>query len=262
MNIREIIIAEAIFHDGDYDKIYRDLSSHKTFSLEEAHEICKSLKCQALTILDRDYPEYLRHMFKPPFVIFYYGDISLLNEPSSALGVVGTRDPSTQKEQLTYELVSKLCKDYIIVSGLAKGIDRAAHKAAIENGGRTVAILGSGIDLCYPTENLDLYEEIKNSGKHLIISEYPNLSTPDMKHFPFRNRLIAMFSKGILVTESAKRSGTSITVNYGLLFGRDIMCVPSNDLNNSGCNFYIKQGAALVENADDVLTIMSTLRLV
>ena len=261
MNIREIIIAEAIFHDGDYDKIYRDLSTHKYFSLEEAHEICKSLKCNALTILDKEYPEYLRHMFKPPFVLFYYGNISLINDPSSALGVVGTRDPSPQKEQLTYDLVSKLCKDYIIVSGLAKGVDRTAHKAVLDNGGRTIAILGSGIDVCYPTENLDIYEQIK-SGRHLLLSEYPNNSEPASRHFPFRNRLIAMFSKGILVTESALRSGTSITVNYGLLFGRDIMCVPSNDLNNSGCNFYIKQGAALVENADDVITIMSNLKLV
>ena len=259
MSLRDIIIAEAIVFEGDYRKILNALTSKTYMDELKANEVCKSLKCNAITIMDKEYPEYLRHMYRPPLVLFYYGDISLIEKPFNCLGVVGTREPSELKRGVTYDVVKDVCKDYIIVSGMAKGIDRVAHKSAIDNGGKTIAILGSGIDVCYPSENEDIYEEINHN--HLLLSEYPNLVTPNQDHFPFRNRLIAMLSKGILVTESAIRSGTSITVNFALTYGRDVMCVPSNDLNNSGCNAFIKQGAALVENAFDIRNIMDSGKL-
>lgn len=261
MNKREILIAIAVKNGGDYQKILADLYSSHIPEDEEAHLICSKLKCNVLTFLDPEYPEYLKHLFRPPFVLFYHGDISLIEKPINCLAVVGTREPSGIYASATEEIVKECCKDYIIVSGLAKGIDRIAHKTAIDNGGRTIAILGSGINVCYPIENEDIYKDIINSKKHLLISEYPPNSPPDSTHFPFRNRLIAMFSKGILVTESAIRSGSSITVNYGLDFGRDIMCLPSSNFNQSGCNQFLKQGAACVENAIDVYNVMDTKKL-
>jgi len=187
-------------------------------------------------------------------VIFYYGDISLINDPNKNLAIVGTRKPSATGIDITHQIVKGTAKKYVTVSGLAMGVDAIAHKETIENGGKTVAVLGCGIDICYPSKNSEIYEEIKKN--HLLISEYPGLTPPSPENFPFRNRLIAQFSKAILVTESKKKSGSSITVMYGLCYGRDIMCVPSVDYGNSGCNSHIREGATLVENAKQVIEMM------
>ena len=261
MNAREKLIATAVKNGGDYQNTFLDLYNGRTPEDAEAHQICSKLKCNVLTFLDPQYPEYLKHLTRPPLVLFYYGDISLIEKPFNCLGVVGTREPTPIYIQTTEDIVKDCCKDYIIVSGLAKGIDRIAHKTAINNGGRTIAILGCGINKCYPTENEDIYKDIINNRKHLLISEYPPDVPPNFDHFPFRNRLIAMFSRGILVSESSIRSGTSITINFGLDFGRDIMCLPSSNLNNSGCNQAIKAGAICVENVTDVRNVMDGKKL-
>ena len=157
---------------------------------------------------------------------------------------------------MAFSIARDLAKNgYVIVSGLAKGIDSIAHKGAIEGGGKTVAILGSGIDYCYPSENKELYDEIKSS--HLLISEYPNKSMPTPEQFPWRNRIIAGLSNTIVVAEAGIHSGTYITVADGLMNGRNICCVPHMANLNSGCNKLIKEGAALVENAKDVIDEMT-----
>lgn len=253
-SVREILIAHAIHFNGDWDKLFDSISDREYLSSEEITAANMNLKCKALTIADPEYPEYLRHAFKPPIVLFYEGDISLIQDPSKCLAVVGTRKPTEKGKAITREIVHKTCKEYITVSGLASGIDRIAHVTAIRGGGKTIAVLGSGIDYCYPTENNDIFKKIKEN--HLLISEYPPGSPPNQGNFPQRNRLIAIFSKGVLITESSIRSGTSITANFGLSFGREVMCVPSDDFNNSGCNLFIKEGAALVENAEDVFLNM------
>ena len=254
MNVRENIIATAVYHGGDWLKILDALTRKEFLPPEDVIRINRELKCGVVTLLDREYPEYLRHITKPPIVLFYEGDLSLIKEPFDCLAVVGTRHPTTRGERITREIVKETCKRYITVSGLASGVDRIAHLTTIENGGKTVAVLGSGIDCCYPSENQDIFNIIKKD--HLLISEYPPGCPPRNDNFPTRNRLIAMFSRGILITESAVRSGTSITASYGLEYGRNIMCVPSENIEYSGCNKWIKTGAYLVENADDVIFLM------
>ena len=254
MKTRDLIIATAVIYDGDWEKMLDSFARKEHIPPETVFSIVSNLKCQTLTMLDDNYPSYLKEMHRPPFVLFYEGDISLIEDPTKCLSVVGTRKPSEKGIKVTKEIVEQTCKKYITVSGLASGIDRIAHKTTIESGGKTVAVLGSGIDYCFPNENRDIFKKIKKD--HLLISEYPPGSQPKSEHFPFRNRLIAAFSKGILITESKIRSGTSITASFGLLFGRDVMCLPSSEYNESGCNKFIKEGASLVENADDVLFIM------
>ena len=146
--------------------------------------------------------------------------------------------------------MANLAKDLTVVSGLAYGVDSIAHKTAIESGHRTIAVLGSGIDVCYPSINTKLYEEIKE--KHLVLSEYPPGVSPDQGNFPVRNRIISALSKCLLVTEAKIRSGTMSTVGVSLALGRDILCLPSINLGESGTNLCIKQGAILVETSKDV----------
>ncbi len=254
MTTSEILIAEAIYYQGNWDEIVKAIRQKELLPKADIIKMNKSLKCKAITILDKEYPSYLKELYRPPLVLFYYGDISLISDPKNNVAVVGTRKPSELGIQITKEITETVSKKYNIVSGLALGIDAIAHKEAIRSGGKTIAILGCGIDICYPTSNREIYEIIKKD--HLLISEYPNCTNPVQCNFPNRNRLIAQFSKGILVTESKKKSGTSITVNYGLCYGRDIMCVPSTDFNDSGCNQFIRDGAALVENGDQVIEII------
>lgn len=251
---RIVLIALSIIYSGNWEKIMRALR-HKEFpDYEFCLSLVKSIKSQVLTIFDPEYPTYLKEMFMPPFVLYYYGDISLLKDLNKNLGVVGTRHPTSHGIEATRNIVTPIAKEYVIVSGLAIGVDGLAHQIAVENEGKTIAVLGCGIDVCYPPSNKDLYDAIKEN--HLLLSEYPNDTPPTEDLFPLRNRIISQLSKGLLVTESKIRSGTSITINYSLTMNKDVMCVPSSDLENSGCNKFIKEGAHLVENAEDVAYIM------
>ncbi len=252
MQGREILVYLAIKNKGEWDAIYLAIQNKEKIDNEEVvkYEIAK-LKCKYVTILDVDYPSSLRQAYRPPFVLFYYGDLSLISDYRSCISLVGTRNPSNYGKEITASIAGNLAKDYVIVSGLARGIDAISHKAAIDNGGKTVAILGSGIDNCYPKENLHLYEEIKNN--HLLISEYPFNVEPDKEHFPKRNRLIAVLSCATVVTEAKYRSGTSITVGVALNAGRSICAVPHEANKESFCNRLIADGARLVESANDVI---------
>ena len=254
MTARDMLVAMAIYYQGDWKALVKAISKKEYLPVEEARRLIRENKSKAITMLDQEYPSYLKEFYMPPLVLFYYGDISLLNDYKKNLGVVGTRSPTEVGANITNEIVKDLAKDYVIVSGMAKGIDRLAHQQAIENGGKTIAILGCGIEICYPSENRDIYEIMKQN--HLVISEYPGLCSPDSIHFPIRNRLIVQLSNGILVTEAKLRSGTSITIKYALSYNKNVMCVPSVDFDNSGCNSAIRDGAILVENSDHVKEMM------
>ena len=255
MNTHNLLVALAVLHQGDWGQIYRALSEKKYPDEYEVDALYNSVKAKTLTILDEGYPSYLKRYLHPPFVLFYYGDISLLRNPDIILGVVGTRKPSPYGLENTTKLVSEVANRYIIISGMAMGVDKAAHLAAINAGGKTIAVLGTGIDVCYPSECQDIYEIMKEN--HLVISEYPNsIIFPSQFSFPARNRIISQISNALLVTESAPKSGTFITVSHSMSMNKDIMCLPSNDLNNSGCNLLIKEGAALVENSQDIVNVM------
>ena len=256
---RDLLIYKAVIYDGDYQKIYHSIDSHEEHNHEHVREVVNSLKCKVITIIDDDYPQYLLSYRNPPIVLFYYGDITLINDYHSNLAVVGSRVTTKYGVNATKDLLKDVVAEYNIVSGLAKGIDSVAHEFAVCNKGKTIAVLGCGIDNCYPAENIFLKNNILKTGG-LIISEYPNLSEPHSTHFPMRNRLISYFAKAILITEAKKKSGTLITVSWGLNFSRDIMCVPYPYNVESACNDLIKNGASLVENSHDVLDIMGNVK--
>ena len=251
MSAREILIYLSVKHNGDWTKIYNALTKKEAGTEQEIIEANKNVKSKTLTIIDPDYPEYLKNVFKPPIVLFYYGDISLIKDYKKNVSFVGARKNSEYGQKMTQQLVSVVSEEFNIVSGMAIGIDTVAHQTAIDCGNKTIAILGSGIDFCWPPSNKNLYEHLKQ--RHLVISEYPGDVAPRQECFPERNRLIAALSRSCVITEAYEKSGTSITANYALAYGRDVFCVPFLANKNSLCNRLISQGAALVETGEQVL---------
>lgn len=250
MTGREILIYLSIKYKGNWDAVYGAIKRKEPIEETSFNELMAMVKSQTLTILDKSYPAHLKQCYKPPFVLYYYGDLSLLERQYETIAYVGSRKASEYGCKMARIIVGELAKRMVVVSGLARGIDTVAHETAINSKGKTIAILGSGIDYCYPRENKDLYDKIKN--EHLLISEYPNHTEPDSSQFPLRNRLIAIFAKSVVVGEAGMKSGTLITVSYALSSGRDVCCVPYPADLSSACNSLIKQGAKLVESANDV----------
>lgn len=251
MEGRKILLYLALKYGGDWEAIYDAVKNKEELNVEEVESSNSKIKCNFVTIIDSDYPEKLKSIYKPPFVLFYYGDLELTKR--RCLTVVGTRKPTVYGSKATDKIVSECCEELCIVSGLAKGIDVVAHKTALRNNAKTIAVLGSGIEYCYPRENIEVYEKIKENG--LLISEYPNLVEPNADHFPFRNRIVAGLSRVILVGEAHERSGTSITINAGLQNGSDICCIPHDIFSDDCCNNIIKDGAYLVTEGKDILDL-------
>ncbi len=247
---RELIIYLTMKYKADWDKVFYAIRFKEPIIEEEAREYLNKITSNVCSILDPEYPDHLKNIYHPPFALFYYGDISLISDYMNCLSVVGSRKMSDYGERVTKQLVGDLSATYTIISGMARGVDAAAHKACIQKGGKTVAVLGSGIDFPYPKSNSDLYEELKKN--HLVISEYYGDIQPERENFTWRNRIVAGLSKGLLITEANEYSGTLTTVCYALNSGRDILAVPYPIDCKSACNRLIKEGATLVENAEDV----------
>ena len=248
--MEEILLYFSLKYQGDFDKIYQALERKEKVDNLLKEKLLKSLKSQYTTIISEDYPSSLKEISCPPFVLFYYGDLTLT--ATKCIGVIGMRHPSDYGIEVTKVMVASLTKEnYTIVSGLALGIDVIAHKSAMNNLGKTIAVLGSGIDYCYPLKNKSVYQAMKNN--QLVISEYPGNLVPKKINFPRRNRIISGLSESILVTEANQQSGTMITVGHGLEQGKDIYCVPSRINDALGCNYLIQQGAKLVINVSDIL---------
>jgi DNA processing protein len=212
----------------------------------------KSIK--TIDINNKDYPKLLRKIKNPPNVLYYQGKI-LSDEKCFA--VVGTRRCSLYGKQAALEITGDLAEAGLtIVSGLAPGIDAFAHKATVERGRRTIAVLGTGLDekSLYPKENISLARKIVESGG-LLLSEYPPGTRASRFTFPQRNRLISGLSLAILVVEAKEKSGSLITANWAFSQKRKVFAVPGpiHSLNSRGTNFLIKQGAKLTEKADDIL---------
>ena len=254
MEARKKLVAYSLKFNGDFNRILKAINDREP--IEEMYcQMVDTLKCKTLTLADPEYPKHLKNAFKPPIVLYYYGDISLLMDYDKNVSVVGSRDCSDYGSKMTTEIAGGLAeKGYVIVSGLARGIDGIAHVSAIEAGGKTIAVLGSGIACCYPLENQRLYEEIKKN--HLVISEYPGDLMPCQWFFPIRNRIIASLSKTLVVTEAGEFSGSMITATLALNSNTDVMCVPYQAGMRSQCNRLIANGAALVESAEDVIKEM------
>jgi DNA processing protein len=249
---RDIIIHLAIKYDGDWNRIYEAIKAKEPASVAEVNESLGRLTSETLTIIDEDYPENLKRIYKPPFVLFYHGDKRLLNYEKPSLAVIGSRRPSTYGITMTRSIVKDLVAGSIlIVSGLARGIDHIAHQAALGAAGKTIAVLGSGINRPYPEETKDTYERIKK--EQLVLSEYPDRVEPHKDNFPWRNRIIAGLAQAVFVSEARQRSGTLITVGYALYLGKDVYVLPHPANTDSSCNRLIRDGAVLVESAHDIL---------
>jgi DNA processing protein len=205
-----------------------------------------------LTYADEDYPEQLREIFDPPPVLWVLGNVKLLARPSIA--IVGTRHPTPYGTGMAEVLARDLASHrMVILSGMARGIDTAAHRGALGAGGSTVAIWGTGVDVIYPKENKSLAENILISGG-AIVSEYRLGTFPAPQNFPKRNRIISGISIGVLVVEAGENSGTRVTARCALEQDRDVYAVPGNvtTKNAWGPNTLIKQGAKLVATWEDV----------
>ncbi|MEE3401729.1 MAG: DNA-processing protein DprA [Candidatus Enteromonas sp.] len=259
IRVRKIIIALSLIHKGDWQKIMHAVQHHEVPKHNVVEELVAGLKCGVTTIIDKDYPEGLRHAHKPPFALYYYGNISLLQEENKVISYVGARMASDYGAQMAKKLCEGMAqKGYTVASGLAIGIDKAAGEAALPYG-KAVAVLGNGIDYVYPSENAVLQSEIKEKG--LLISEYPGDTQPTPDKFPMRNRIIAGVGRAVVVGEAYQHSGTLITVSFALDMGRDVLAVPFRGDEGSACNLLIKEGAPLVENVDDILNCLGKVQI-
>ena len=228
------------------DKRYR-------LNLEKYENYMKKNEIEIITIYDECYPKKLKELYDKPIVLYVKGNKNILNEFS--LAIIGCREYSKYGEIVSKDIAYKIAKSGIVtVSGLARGIDSFAHEATLKAGGRTIAVIGSGLDNIYPRENIALADEIVRSGG-VIVSEYIIGTKPAKMNFPARNRIISGLSNGVVVIEAKKKSGTMITVDFALEQGKDVFAVPGSVLskNSEGTNELIKQGAKLITNIKDII---------
>ena len=210
----------------------------------------EALQVRLISYWDSDYPSLLREIHDPPALLYLRGKL-----PSKeCFAVVGSRQATASGLQLTREISTALAShDICIVSGLARGVDSAAHRGALDAGGSTIAVLGCGIDRIYPPENTQLFQQLLQ--ENAIISEYPPATPPLAGHFPGRNRIISGLSRGVLIVEAAERSGSLITGDFALEQGRELFAIPGalQSPNSKGTNRLLKEGAQLVTEPADIL---------
>ena len=209
-------------------------------------------KYPSFSILDDCYPWDLSEIYNAPALLFYQGNLDLLTLPKVA--VVGSRTSSKIGNESVKKIIKELNNELIIVSGLARGIDTAAHMAALQNGGRTIAVIGTGLDVFYPKANKKLQSYIGQH--HLVLSEYGPGEEPLKFHFPDRNRIIAGLCRGVIVAEAKMRSGSLITCERAMEEGRDVFAIPGSILDgkSDGCHHLIQEGAKCVTSGFDVLS--------
>ncbi len=220
--------------------------------IEKELKIIRELGIKIIKIKDDYYPNRLKDIYDPPPLLFVRGEIK--KEDELAVAIVGSRKTSPYGREVTEKLSSELAKNGVtIISGMARGIDTVAHKGAISVGGRTIAVLGCGVDVIYPPENHNLFYQIIEHGA--VVSEFPLGSLPEGGHFPRRNRIISGLSIGVVVVQASSESGSLITARFALEQGREVFAVPGNigAEGSRGTNKLIKEGAKLVESSEDIL---------
>ncbi len=221
-------------------------------SVEQDMSWLKQTGNHALTLHDERYPPLLKEIANPPAVLFVRGNIELLKQPQIA--IVGSRNPSAQGQQIATDFAATLASfGFVVTSGLALGIDAAAHRGALQAGGHTIAVAGTGPDRVYPARHKELAGEIVKQGA--IVSEFPPGTAAVANHFPRRNRIISGLCIGLLVVEAARQSGSLITARQALEQNREVFAIPGSIYNPlaRGCNALIREGAKLVETSDDIL---------
>ncbi|WP_298432696.1 DNA-processing protein DprA [Geobacter sp.] len=238
---------------GVSEAVVASLRGHdpRPFADAESLALRRSGGVRIITLLDEEYPPLLREIADPPPYLYVKGTLAGIGR---AVAVVGSRRASAYGRGVTERLAEDLARHGVtVVSGMARGVDTAAHAGALKGKGRTVAVLGCGVDVVYPPENRPLFRDVAEGGA--LVSEFPLGTEPLSANFPRRNRIISGISHGVLVVEAAERSGSLITARTALDQGRDVYAVPGNITSGGsrGTNQLIRQGAKLVETVDDIL---------
>jgi DNA processing protein len=214
--------------------------------------LLKKVGGRIITLRDDDYPKRLKDIYDPPALVYVRGE--LRKEDELAIAIVGSRKTSPYGRWITEKIGQDMALHGVtVVSGMARGIDSVAHQGALQGGGRTIAVLGCGVDVIYPSENRNLFHQIIEHGA--ILSEFPMGSPPEGGHFPKRNRIISGLSIGVVIVQASSESGSLITAGYALEQGREVFAVPGNvgAEGSRGTNQLIKEGAKLVESSEDIL---------
>ncbi len=239
--------------EGLGEKVAREIQRGP---LEKAVEkelvLIKEAGAKMITLRDEDYPMRLKDIYDPPALLYVRGE--LRREDELAIAIVGSRKTSPYGRWFTEKIGQDLARHGVtVVSGMARGIDSVAHMGALQGGGRTIAVLGCGVDVIYPSENRNLFHQIIEHGA--ILSEFPMGSPPEGGHFPRRNRIISGLSIGVVIVQASAESGSLITAGYALEQGREVFAVPGNvgAEGSRGTNQLIKEGAKLVESTEDIL---------
>jgi DNA processing protein len=238
--------------DGVSDRLSSAIKGYQI--PKEVHEdlaLVKKNGIDIVTFSDSDYPDLLRHIHDPPPVLYVYGK---LHSDSLNIAMVGSRNATSYGLTVTERLSGALSqRGLTVVSGMARGIDSAAHAGALAAGGNTIAVLGCGLGTIYPAENKKLFQRIAENGA--VISEFPYGTSPDAHHFPIRNRIISGLSLGTVIVEATHQSGSLITARLAAEQGREVFAVPGSvkSFKSMGTHGLIKQGAKLVEHADDIV---------
>lgn len=248
-NLGSLFEGKASLND---EGVYKKIMAFKDWNdVNRDLKMLRETGVEVLTIRDPGYPVQLRNIPDAPLVLYKKGELKV---GSDTIAIVGSRRASFESINMAEKIAQTLSSVGItVISGLARGVDAAAHRGALKEKGKTVGVLGCGIDICYPSENRSLFEKVGEEG--CILTEYTPGELPLQHHFPARNRIIAGLSKGVLVVEASQRSGSLITARLGLEYGREVMAIPGSifDEGYKGANSLIKQGAKLIDGMDDII---------
>ncbi|HHV08111.1 MAG TPA: DNA-protecting protein DprA [Firmicutes bacterium] len=228
------------------------LKLRQEFDLEATLSAFQRVGLEVVTLLDDHYPTNLKTIFDPPPVLYYRGDLRATDE--LAVGIVGARRATPYGREIAMKFARDLaCSGITVVSGLARGVDSAAHRGALAGKGRTLAVLGCGLNVTYPPENARLYDQVAAQGA--VITEFPLDTAPEARNFPRRNRIISGLSRAVVVVEAAVSSGSLITADFALEQGREVFAVPGplTSRMSQGTNNLIRQGARLVRKVEDII---------
>lgn len=235
-------------------------TSNFEIDVQAEKDKAKDLGIKIITDLDKDYPHKLQSIGDKPRVIYQKG--SYIDDDNLSIAIVGSRKVTAYGKWASEKFAKELANIGVtVISGLAHGVDRVAHLSALEAGGRTIAILGNGIDIIYPKTNRNIYKDIPNNG--CLISEFPLGAEPLNYHFPMRNRIISGLSLGVIVIEAQEKSGSLITSSHAINQGKDVFAVPGNinSLYSKGTNLLIRDGAIPLLDIDDILREIDELKI-
>ena len=245
-NLKELIEKKFKFKINDFSKNEILDKAENIIKKSEEHEI------KILSLFDKEYPFNLKQIDNPPYILYYKGDLKKLRRNS--ISIVGTRNPTNESKKYAFDIASKLSAlNITIVSGMAKGIDKEAHLGAISSLVNTAAVLGNGIDIVYPSENVKVYNKLIESG--IVVSEFEVGRKPDRMNFPRRNRIISGLSYATIMVEASSKSGALITVDYALNQGREVYIAPYDEKLKEyfGNHKLYKEGAKIIYDITDIL---------